>query len=472
MNESNSRPLTVGKKLGYSIGAFGDSVGFNIFYFFFLFFLTDVAGIPPAIAGTITLVAVAWDAITDPIVGYLSDNLKSNAGRRRPFMITSAIPYAICMFLLFTNVDFSPGVKIAYFVGVAMLFWTFYTGYVIPYFALGAEMTQDFHGRTQLRVWASVAIQLSVMLASAVPPLIVDKAIQTGGTETDGWRSVGILFAVVIFAAIFICWRATKGTELPADQAKIDKQERTNIFKTLFQIFKLKPSLPLAASVFCWSFTTAMASNGPMYIMSNNLGFEPAKMSTFFVLNTLIGIAWLPVINYLSKVLGKKKAYVITLILGGFLMAAFGIVGITGFATILIWAALFQCGNSSFWTLYYSMMYDISEVDEFVNGHRREGIVTALMAFCQKIGAAVGTWVTGMVLAWGAYDGMLDVQPQSALDAIMYICTYIPGLVGVLAGIFGILYPVTGDRFEALSKALEAKRAGREYTTEGFEKLI
>lgn len=468
MNDTTQRPLTVGKRLGYSIGAFGDSVGFNIFYFFFLFFLTDIAGIPPAIAGTITLIAVAWDAITDPIIGYLSDNLKSKSGRRRPFMITSAIPYAICMFLLFNNVDFPMGVKIAYFIGVAMLFWTFYTGYVIPYFALGAELTQDFHERTSLRVWASVAIQLSVMLASAVPPLIVDKAVQAEA----GWKNVGLAFAFILLIAIFVCWRALRGSELPHDQVVISKEERTNIFKTIFEIFKLKPSLPLAASIFCWSFTTAMASNGPMYIMSNNLGFAAGTISTFFVLNTLIGIAWLPVINYMSKTMGKKKAYIITMMLGGLLMAMFGVVGITGFATIIIWAALFQFGNSSFWTLYYSMMYDISEVDEFVNGHRREGIVTALMAFCQKLGAAVGTWVTGMVLAAGAYDGLAAIQPESALKAILYICTIIPGLVGALAAVFGILYPLTGDRFEALSRALEAKRAGKEYTTEGFEKLL
>ena len=427
MTATTQRPLTVGKRLGYSIGAFGDSVGFNIFYFFFLFFLTDIAGIPPAIAGTITLIAVAWDAITDPIIGYLSDNLKSKSGRRRPFMITSAIPYAICMFLLFNNVDFPMGVKIAYFIGVAMLFWTFYTGYVIPYFALGAELTQDFHERTSLRVWASVAIQLSVMLASAVPPLIVDKAVQAEA----GWKNVGLAFAFILLIAIFVCWRTMRGTEITHDNVVISKD-----------------------------------------IMSNNLGFAAGTISTFFDLNTHIGIAWLPVINYMSKTMGKKKAYIITMMLGGLLMAMFGVVGITGFATIIIWAALFQFGNSSFWTLYYSMMYDISEVDEFVNGHRREGIVTALMAFCQKLGAAVGTWVTGMVLAAGAYDGLAAIQPESALKAILYICTIIPGLVGALAAVFGILYPLTGDRFEALSRALEAKRAGKEYTTEGFEKLL
>jgi GPH family glycoside/pentoside/hexuronide:cation symporter len=353
-----------------------------------------------------------------------------------------------------------------------MLFWTFYTGYVIPYFALGAEMTQDFNERTSLRVWASVAIQLSVMLASAVPPLIIERTVVGGQAEFVGWRNVGILFGIIIFAAIFICWKSTKGTELSSNKTKISKEERKNIFVTIIQILKLKPSVPLAGSIFCWSLATAMASSGPVYMMTNNLGFDAAKQSTFFVINTLIGIAWLPVISYMSKTIGKKKAYIITMLVGGLLMAAFGFIGITGFATIILWALAFQFGNSSFWTLYYSMMYDISEIDEFVNGNRREGIITALMAFFQKLGAAVGTWITGMVLALGAYDGMADVQAQSALDAITYNCTFIPGLIGGLAALFGILYPITGGRFEALSRALEAKKAGKEYSTKGFEKLV
>ncbi|GAB1477393.1 MFS transporter [Bacillota bacterium] len=472
MSNTIAKTLTPGRKVGYSIGALGDSVGFNVFYFFFLFFLTDIAGIPPATAGTIALIAVAWDAVTDPIVGYISDNLKCKSGRRRPMMITAAIPYSICMFLLFTNINMPMGTKTAYFIAVAILFWTTYKVYVIPYFALGAEMTQDFDERTTLRVWASVAIQLSVMIASATPPMIVEKTIQAGGTPSIGWRNVAVAFALILLIAIFICWKSTKGSELKIEQVGAAKEESTNLFKTIFQIFSLKPSIPLAGSIVCWSLATAMASSGPVYIMSNNLGFNAGTQSTFFVVNTLIGIAWLPVINLMSKKLGKKKAYIITMGLGGVLMMAFGVIGITGFATIIIWAAMFQFGNSSFWTLYYSMMYDISEVDEFVNGSRREGIVTALMAFFQKLGAAIGTWITGMVLAWGAYDGLAAVQPESAYDAILYNCTLIPGAFGALAAVFALFYPLTGDRFKALSNALEARRAGREYTTEGFEKLL
>lgn len=472
MDTQAARSLSPMRKLGYSIGALGDSVGFNIFYFFFLFFLTDIAGIPPATAGTITLIAVAWDAITDPIVGYISDNLKWKSGRRRPLMISVSIPYAICMFLLFTNVEMATGAKTAYFIAIAMLFWTTYTVYVIPYFALGAEMTQEFDERTSLRVWASVAIQLSVMLASAAPPMIVEKTIQAGSDAAAGWKNVSIIFAFVLVVAIFVCWKMTAGAELPPEQATISKEERKNLFKTIGEIFSLKPSIPLAGSIVCWSLATAMASSGPIYIMTNNLGFSAGTQSTFFVINTLIGIGWLPVISIMSRKIGKKKAYIITMGIGGILMMLFGIAGITGFATIIIWAAVFQFGNSSFWTLYYSMMYDISEVDEFINGHRREGIVTALMAFCQKLGAAVGTWLTGMVLEWGAYDGLADIQPESAHDAILYICTLVPGIFGALAAVFALFYPLTGERFRALSNALEAKRAGREYTTDGFEKLL
>lgn len=473
MNErKKNSSLPFSKKLGYSIGAFGDSIGFNVFYFFFLFFLTDVAGISPAIAGTIALIAVGWDAITDPIVGHVSDNLKWKSGRRRPLMISVAIPYAICMFLLFNNIDLETGIKSAYFIIVSMLFWTTYTTYVIPYFALGAEMTQDFDGRTSLRVWASVAIQLSVMIASASPPMIVAKSIESGLTVSEGWRNVGLLFGLFLVLAITICWWLTKGGELPPEESKASDEHKRNIFVTIFQIFKLKPSWSLAGSIFCWSLATAMASSGPVYLMTYNLGFEAGTQSTFFVLLTLIGIAWLPVVNLLAAKLGKKTAYILTMALGGLAIAFFGIIGIAGFIGLVLWAGLFQFGNSSFWTLYYSMMYDISEVDEFVNGSRREGIVTALMAFCQKLGAAVGTWMTGMVLSWGAYDGAAAIQAESATRAILYICTVIPGIIGALAALFAVFYPITGNRFNALSAALEARKQGKEYSTEGFEKLV
>ena len=175
MNDTlEKRRLPLFTKAGYAIGQMSDSIGLNVFYFFFLFFLSDFAGIPAGTAGMISLIAITWDAVTDPIVGHISDNLRSKRGRRRPMMIAALIPYAVCTFLIFNNVSFQGNAKVVYFTVMAILFWTCYKVYVIPYFALGAELTDDFNERTSLRVWASVFLYGAVMVASAAPPMILE----------------------------------------------------------------------------------------------------------------------------------------------------------------------------------------------------------------------------------------------------------------------------------------------------------
>lgn len=467
------------KKFGYAIGQMTDSIGFNAFYFFFLFFLTDFAGIPPAAAGTISLIAIMWDAVTDPVVGYISDNLKSKYGRRRPLMIGAAIPYAVCAFLLFNNVNLGPNPKFIYFTAIAIIFWSCYKTYVIPFFALGAELTDDFNERTSLRSWASVFLNLAVMLASAAPPMIIAMTEEAGGTGSQGWNNVGIIFGVMILITATICWVCTKGGELKDRDigAKIpvasDKpEEKDNIIKNFLEILKLKPTKLLAASVLAWSVVAALLSSGPVYLMSNNLGYSAERQSTFFVVMTLASIAWLPVITFCSAKFGKKAVYACALLISTICLAVFAVLNFPSFGVLLTFIVIWAFGNCTYWTLYYSMMYDISELDEFINDKRREGTISALMSFFQKLGSAVSMWLIGTLLQFAKYDGTAAVQPESATNMILYINTAIPAVFGVIAVICAFAYPLTGDRFNALMSALKAKRQGLEYTTEGFEKLL
>ena len=467
------------KKLGYSIGQMGDSIGFNVFQFFFLFFLTDIAGVPPAIAGTISLIGVLWDAITDPICGFVSDNLRTKWGRRRPLMLASSIPYAVCTFLLFHNIDMDSSAKCIYFIIMAMLFWTAYTMYVIPYFALGAELTQDYEERNSLRSWASVFIYLAVMLASATPPLIVSQVEKMGGSTIDGWNTVGILFGALIFIVIVICCISTKGGEIYSDYQKEKKEkeeenrgEKVNIFKNFVEIFKLKPTKSLAATVFIWSFVSAMYNAMLVYLMTNNLGYSAGLQSTYFFLMSAIAIVQVPFINYAANKWGKKGTYIGTTLFSGIGFIVFLFIGFPSFAFMIVYAVVVMLGTTTYWTLYYSMMYDISEVDEFVNGKRREGSITSIMSFSQKLGSAVALQAVGIFLQMGGYDASLEVQSESALQAIMQLNTLVPGIIGVLGAVVMFAYPLTGERFEKLKAALEAKKKGEEYTTEGFEKLL
>ena len=461
--------VKLGMKMGYGIGQMADSIAFNVFYFFFLFFLTDVAGLSPAIAGSVSLIAVLWDGISDPVIGYLSDNSKNPKGRRRPMMLAAAIPFGISMYLLFLNVDLSTGMKNAYYIAVAILFWTFYTMYVIPYFALGAEITQDFDERTSLRTVASVFMQLAVMVASAAPPMIVAMTMEKGGTFDGGWRNVGLIFGILTIAIVLITWKFTKGGEI--DLSNTDR-EKENIFKTYKEILKLKPSKYLAAAVMFFSCTVAMASGSLIYLMIYKLNFAEALQSTFFIALTLIAIAWLPIINFAAIKFGKRPTYILTVFITAISLIAFTFIGFTGFSSMIVYAVLFSVGNSTFWTVYYSMMYDISELDEFINNKRREGAITSVVAFFQKVGAAVGMWLTGVILQASGYIGGAETQSESAINGIVKVITLYPGILAAISGLLIIAYPLTAKRFRKLETALELKKEGKKYSAEGFEELV
>lgn len=464
-------------KLGYSIGQMTDSIGFNVFYFFFLFFLTNFVGIAPATAGTISLIAVMWDAVTDPVVGHISDNLKSKYGRRRPLMLGAAVPYGICTFLLFNSVDFGPNGTFIYFTALAILFWSCYKTFVIPFFALGAELTDDFNERTSLRAWASVPLYLAVMIASAAPPMIVKLTEDAGGTGIQGWNNVGMIFGILIIAVALICWRSTRGGEperVSAAQmstAQDQAEKASNIFLNLLDVLKVKPVKILAGSVFAWAVVSALLSSGPVYLMSN-LGYSEERMSSFFVFMTLMSIVWIPVVNFFANKFDKRTIYYAAMLISSIGFVVFGMTGFSSFTMLLVFIAIFAFGNCTFWTVYYSMMYDISELDEFINSKRREGSISALMSFFQKLGSAFCMWLIGMLLELAKYDGTAAEQVQSAQDMILYINTLIPAVFGIIAVVCGFIYPLTGARFAALMEALQAKREGESYSTQGFEKLL
>lgn len=118
-SETTKLPFKI--KLSYSMGQIGDSLGYNM-YFLLSFFLTDYVGVPPALAGTISLVAILWDAVFDPVVGHISDNMRSKYGRRRPLMIMAALPYSIFAFLIFNSISLGTQATFIYFLIMTILF--------------------------------------------------------------------------------------------------------------------------------------------------------------------------------------------------------------------------------------------------------------------------------------------------------------------------------------------------------------
>jgi len=456
-------------KAAYGIGTFSDSIPFNIIYLYFLYYMTNVAGINPAVAGTVSLIAVMWDAVTDPIVGYFSDNWKSKNGRRRPFMIAGAIPEYLILMLVFAPFVVSGNSGFFYYLFISILFWTAYKIYVIPFFALGAEITQDFNERNALRSYCGIFIYIAVWIASAGPMAVMDRVFAAGGTEQLSWFISAAIFGGIGLVGALICWRFTRGKELIENNEEHEKQ---NIFKNFIELYRVKPfrMIFFATLFFCINFSIASAAF--VYLMSNNLGLDAGVQATYWTLNTVISLIYVPVITFVANRIGKKRAFILFFLIGIIGSFTFFILGIDSFTTLILFSTAYNAANICFWTTGFSMIYDCCEVDEFINGERREGAISGFSSFAQKLGAAIGLWLSGVMLNFAGYDGMALEQTESALAGILRLNTLIPALFMLAALLFVIRYPLNGKTFDILIKALELKREGKPHSTEGLEKLL
>ncbi|MPN64832.1 hypothetical protein SDC9_212609 [bioreactor metagenome] len=118
------------------------------------------------------------------------------------------------------------------------------------------------------------------------------------------------------------------------------------------------------------------------------------------------------------------------------------------------------------------MAYDTTEVDEFVNGKRREGVLVSYMSFAQKIGGAVAMWISGLILQFVQYDGTSATQTPLAQSGIIAMYTWIPAIFLALSVLSVFIYPLTKKKHDLISRALELKKQGKPYSTEGFDDLI
>lgn len=465
--------LTTKVKLGYAIGTLGENAATNIVSMYFLYFLTDAAGIVPAKAGAVVSIAIIWCAVLAPLVGYISDNYRRIGGSRVAFMKRTVIPYCLCMFLIFNNINVSENIKMIYFVLAAVGFYTCYAFYALPYYALGGEITDDFSERTSIRAWTSGTGYVLFIFMMACPPVIETMLTEYMGiTLSQGWRIVGLMFSVIMFMGMCICILCTGKKERDVHlHVKVDwKVKWKDMFGSYWEVLKLKPMRYLVSSVFLWSFGAAVVSSAAIYMLVDVFPERPEMRSMYFVCAGSFAAVWTTVVNMVGKRFDKKRVFITGITICGIGLNLFYFIGISSFANIAVLVAFYTLGSGTFYVMYVSMMYDISELDEFVNGKSRIGAMTGLLDLTQKCGSAISMQIMGLVLQLGGY-GVPGHEAQAS-ETILFINTILPGVLIIGAVAVAIFYPVTHARHDALKAALKNKKEGKPYSEEGFSKLL
>ncbi len=436
--------LPVALKLGWGIGSMGTSTLVNAINLLGQLYFITVVGLSPALAGTLIFLSKAFDIITDPVMGVVSDRTRSRWGRRRPWMLAGAAICGVVFALLFAVPgDLSQTMTIVY-VSITLMGWTIgYTMFNVPYMAMPVEMSDSYHERTSLMSYRVLALSLGGIIGAAIAPRLVD---DLGGGAT-GFARMGLVIGIIIFAALAACVFGT---------AKARSFEHTdgelNWRGQITAILRNRPFMLLMGIKLTQLFGLATYTTSLAFLITVLLDMS---LGTFFYIalfgtgGTVISI---PLWMYLSRTYGKRVALAVAIVMKVVVFLTWLAAGL-GEPLTLIMARGFLAGVASGGVLLVaiSMVPDTMQYDFLKSGEHREGMLAALYSLIEKVGFALGPLVVGIVLELGGFiEGTTDAaaQPASALTAIYIAVALIPALAFALSLIPLKLYTLDEQMLE------------------------
>ncbi|MBP3385117.1 MAG: MFS transporter [Firmicutes bacterium] len=452
-----SERLTMKGKLGYASAAVGDAACYMFINTFLLFFLTTVAGIEPAAAGTITVIGAFWNALINPIIGYISDHSATKWGRRRPFIILMSIPLAASAFLLFTAVDVLPMIKPLYYGAMTMIFWTAYTGFFVPYLALGAEYTTDYNERMELRSYASMFNMVGTLIGMMIPTILAEALQHAGLSLALSWSLTGAF--VGIFSAISLLITAHAAKDRDPD-CRIDGRgplphiNLKHIFGEYLQVMKLKPiRYLLFASLFALICNTMMSSN-LMYFFTYNMGMSATGISLTFLYRSVMCILMIMLVKKIAANGDKRKTLIAAFAVGTVTLVIGKMMDVNTLPELLIFVVIVSVAPNIYWQIMPALVYDVCEYDELETGKHRQGAIVSLLSLVEAFSAGLGSQLLGIILQFAGFDGEAAVQSETAMLWVENSMTLIPALFVVLSLIALKKYPITKERFAEIQAEL------------------
>lgn len=428
-----------------------------------LIFLTSVAGLDPALAGTVLLIGKIWDAVNDPLVGVLSDRTHNPRwGRRHSWMLYASIPFALSFCLRWLVPDAGNVTLLFwYYVLTSVVFNTAFTAVNLPFTALTAELTQDYDERTSLS-----SFRLAFSLGGAV--LILAVALLMGNLFADRGQQyfvTGLVCAALSLVTLYWCIWGTRRRVRQVMQSQpvaIDPASPTVLEQIKLALSNRPFLFVIGIYLFSWLALQMTAAILPFFVV------DWMGLDSYFLVALAVQGAAIPMLflcNFISQRFGKRALYFSGMSLWIIIQAGLFFLqpGQVGLMYVLCFAASF--GVATAYLVPWSMLPDVIELDELKTGQRREGVFYAFMTLLQKVGLAVGLFLVGQGLAIAGFieatpGQPLPTQPNSALLAIRLAIGPLPTLSLILGLVLAYFYPISREvHSEILLKLRERKAA-------------
>lgn len=459
-------------KVLYGTGDWGMATFNTLRQIFYAIFLTDVVGLEPRLASFAAFVGVLWDAINDPLVGTISDKVRSKWGRRRPFLLYFAVPYGLAFLALWWAPPWKSQIALMIHVMLAYaLSDTFQTLVIVPFHALTPEMTSDYDERTSLAGYRMFFNFIASIATAVAAPMIVDVTMAGGGTQQQGYVLVAALFgvsAIVPYLLIFFAVREKSSSERPPEMISFGNTLRTawqNIpFRYATALYMLNWVTFDLIGVTLPYFLIYWIAQGNLLATVPGIGMPIESVVLGAMLITAVMV--LPFWTWLAYRIGKRKAYMIAIAFWVVLLLLINFVPPLNYIPVIVMAVLIGISVSAAHVLPDAIFPDVIDWDELRTGERHEGIYYGAKNFIRKLTTAFAIFLALQVLGWLGYqvppEGATQfTQPDSAIWGIRLLTGPIgAALLGAVL-VVAWYYPLDRQRHKRVLRLL-ARRQARE----------
>jgi GPH family glycoside/pentoside/hexuronide:cation symporter len=472
-NETVRDRIPVLTKLSYGLGTSLDMWGLWLYPGVAFAVFNIYLGVAPWLVGLALTIVRIYDAIVDPIVGWISDNLRSKHGRRRPFILIAGILSGLGLPLLFA---ISPSWSKITFLGVSVIFWYMIASsliyfpivstFAVPYNSLGAELSPDYEERTSIMTYRSVMQKVfevgnfyALRFTNLAWFLLPDRSGKNTLRGIQVYTSIlGILMAIF---AIIIFFRVK---ERYYDKVVVKIKERISIKSSFYETLKCQPFRIMMGMGGAFTLGTSMVGSLGYYttvyhvcggntIRGDNWNFF---MGIAYMIGGLLGA---PILARAAHKIGKRNAVIVA--------ASIGIIGYGGswflYTPLIPWLQTIASGTmglaaAGLWMLHSSIGADVIDYDELHTRKRREGSFTACASYILKLGNSGGYFVSGLILGWAGFNSSIKIQSPETIFWIRAMLASIPVIGLSIAIMFILRLSLTKQKCETIRRALEERR--------------
>lgn len=449
--------LSAGRKLCFGVGALGKDLCYAMISTYLMIYLTDTVGLAPFFVGNLFLVARVWDAINDPMMGFVVDNTRTRWGKFRPWILIGTLINAVILVLLFRGPELEGFALYAYYSVMYILWGMTYTVMDIPYWSMLPSMSSTKEERDSMSVIPRIFASSAWLLVGAFGLALIDRL--GGGNEAKGYASTSVVVAVVFVATILVTVIFARDRS-SMDAASGQKAKRTSLKDAIHVITGNDQLKVYIGVVLAYNLVVQLAGGMALYYFK----YVTQDENLFPYFTTAASVAEMGALflfPILSRFMSKKAVFAVasfTPAIGLIALLVAGAVAPANIPIIIVCGLFYKFGSGLTLGATTVMLADVIDYGEVKLGTRNESIVASFQTLLVKTASAVAGWLIGLGLT---ISGFVENVPQTeeTIMGMRILMGVVPSVITVLAFvIYAKGYKLDGSFLENISKQLKAKK--------------